>query len=62
MGSGIAIGLVQIVFAFLCISEVKRQGRLNNWWVLGAAAFGVFAYVAALLTRRPTSPDHRAEP
>jgi RsiW-degrading membrane proteinase PrsW (M82 family) len=61
MGFGIAIGLVQIVFAFLCIAEVKRQGRLNKWWVLAAALLGLFAYVAALLIRRPISTDHGSD-
>jgi len=43
------LGMVQIAFAFACIREVKRKGRLNNWWVLAAATFGVLAYVVALL-------------
>jgi len=42
------IGIIQIVFAFACVYEVKRKGRLNNWWVLAAAVFGVFAYLVAL--------------
>jgi uncharacterized membrane protein HdeD (DUF308 family) len=50
MGLGIVIGVLQIAFAFLCVWEVKRQGRLNNWWVLAAALFGVGAYLVAVLT------------
>jgi len=57
MGLGITIGLAQIAFAFLCVAEVRRQGRLNNWWVLAAGLFGIGAYLAALLTRPAASGE-----
>ena len=56
MGLGIVISILQIAFAFLCMHEVKRQGRLNNWWVLAAAIFGVGAYLVAVLTRPRSAP------
>ena len=40
MGVGIAIGIVQVVIAFLCVREGQRQDRLTNGRVLAAAAFG----------------------
>ena len=50
MGLGLAIGIFQLVFAYLCVLEIRRQGRLNNWWVIAAALFGSVAYLAAVLT------------
>ncbi|MHA2218178.1 MAG: hypothetical protein ACXACY_19755 [Candidatus Hodarchaeales archaeon] len=45
---GFAIGIFQITCAFLCVREAERKGRLNNWWVLAAAMFGVLAYLVVL--------------
>lgn len=47
MALGILIGIVQVAFAFACVFEVKRKGRLNNWWILAAALFGLPAYLVA---------------
>ncbi len=46
---GVLIGAIQIAFAFACVNEAKRKGRLNNWWVLAAALTGVVAYLVILL-------------
>ena len=46
---GMIIGVAQIAFAFACVSQARRKGRLNNWWVLAAALTGVLAYIAILL-------------
>ena len=43
----IVIGALQIYFAFACIDEVRKKGRLNNWWVLLAAFTGFLAYLLA---------------
>ena len=60
---GVIIGAVQIGFAFACIYEAKRKGRLNNWWVLAAALTGVIAYVVMLLlppkAQKPTVEEPR---
>jgi hypothetical protein len=39
------IAIMQIAFAFACVREAKRKGLLNNWIVLAAATFGIFAYL-----------------
>ena len=46
---GVLIGAIQIAFAFACVNQAKRKGRLNNWWVLAAALTGVIAYIAISL-------------
>jgi hypothetical protein len=39
--------LIQIVFAFACVNEVKRKGQLSNWWVLAAATIPILPYILA---------------
>jgi hypothetical protein len=46
---GVLMGTIQIAFAFVCVNEAKRKGRLNHWWVLAAALTGVVAYLVILL-------------
>jgi hypothetical protein len=48
MTIGLLIAVIQIGFAFACVRAAKRKGRLNNWWVVAAAMFGVFAYATIL--------------
>ena len=48
MALGLFVSAIQIAFAFACVREAKRKHRLNNWWVLAAAIFSVFAYLVVL--------------
>jgi len=32
-------------FAFKCVRIANEKNRSNNWWVLLAGFFGVFAYI-----------------
>ena len=59
---GVLVGGIQIAFAFACIHEAKRKGRLNNWWVLAAALTGVIAYIAVLLLPPKQKKDASEEP
>jgi len=36
--------VIQFYFAFACVSEAKRKGRLNNWWVLFAGLIPIVPY------------------
>ena len=36
---------IQLCFAFACVNEAKRKGRLNNWWVLAAAIVPIIPFL-----------------
>ncbi len=42
---GMIIGCINIYFAFRCVKIANEKNRSNNFWVIMACLFGIFAYL-----------------
>jgi len=40
----IFIGCINLYFAFKCVEIANKKNRSNNFWVVMALLFGIFAY------------------